>query len=99
METASAIVADAMNILNFGFIGNTVTEGKAPIAETDFDRKYYVRVEEPTSAIENALDADFFEVIYSGEEGTAFLTQPMNIEESKSQLKYFNVLAMHPIAD
>lgn len=99
METASAIVADAMYILSFGFIGNTVTEGKAPIAPQSFARKYYVRVEESTTSLENALDSNFFEVVYSGEEGTAFTTEPVTMEDAKAQLKDFNVQAIYPIAD
>lgn len=99
METASAIVADTMNIVSFGFIGNTETEGKAPMAHSDFQRHYYVRVAETPAELAKALTPEFYEVITTGENGTAIKTQPMNIEESIAKFKDFDVLAMHPIAD
>ncbi|XJS10132.1 homoserine dehydrogenase [Aerococcaceae bacterium WGS1372] len=43
LETASAVVADIMNIMKFGFVGNLVVKNKAKISQESSEGAYYIR--------------------------------------------------------
>lgn len=43
LETASAVVADIMNIMKFGFVGNLTVDNKAVISHGNHADSYYVR--------------------------------------------------------
>lgn len=43
LETASAVVADIMNIMKFGFVGNLVVEDKAAVSQESSEGTYYIR--------------------------------------------------------
>ncbi len=98
METASAIVADVMGIMNFGFIGNTETQENALITSEEFPRHYYVRLS-ASEEIEQIAQEHHYEIVYSEEDGIVLYTPSMTPKELKDSLSTQSIQALYPIID
>ncbi|MBG9982914.1 homoserine dehydrogenase [Aerococcaceae bacterium DSM 111020] len=98
METASAIVADMMGIMNFGFIGNTETKESALTTSETFPRKYYVRLL-ATTEIKQMVENNQYDIVYSKDNDIAIQTPIMSLSELLDSVSTESIQALYPIID
>lgn len=72
METASAVVSDAMNIARFGYTGNFETDKTVEVSAEDSESKYYIRFADSQETAEQYLNEKdiSFTTLQAGEDFT-----------------------------
>lgn len=98
LETASAIVSDIMEIIQFGFKGNLIPEEKAEITNSFTEHPYYIRFNstaEETEKILKKLNLSYD--IFEGDHAFTIQTAPLKNEKKEVLLKQADVAAMYRI--
>ncbi|GAB2324392.1 homoserine dehydrogenase [Alkalibacterium sp. m-11] len=98
LETASAIVADIIEIAQFGYKGNLTPNEEAKITDTFTEHPYYVRFNDSADQAKKVLDE--LNILYEAFEGNhafAVQTVPLNNEEKEVLLEKAEVGAIYRI--
>lgn len=98
LETASAIVADVMEIAQFGFKGNFIPKKEAEITDAFTEHPYYVRFKQ--SAVEAAKMLEELGILYEAFEGDhAFTVQtvPLTNKNREALLEKADIGAIYRI--
>lgn len=97
METASAVVSDAMNIARFGFIGNVAPEQAVAVSAKETAQDYYIRLKTPNSqALHHLKEAGYTYESIHAEKG-AFLLSNVTAEQLASIDESLGLSAAYPI--
>lgn len=96
LETASAIVADAMNIAQFGFVGNTIPSQEAEISNGFTKHPYYIRFNVEKNEATELLEK--FEIAYEeflGNHAFTIETAPLANEKRDALLDKADIAAIY----
>ena len=98
METASAVVSDAMNIARFGFTGNLETDKTVEISAEGTECAYYIRFADSQDAAEQYLNEKSidFTTLQSGEDFT-IQTPPLSRQDIEAVQENLEVSAVYEI--
>ncbi len=98
LETASAIVADIMDIAQFGYKGNRIPKQTAEIADSFTEHPYYVRFNQSADQAKKVLeDLNILYHPFEGDHAFAVQTAPLTNEEKTTLLNKAAVGAMYRI--
>lgn len=98
LETASAIVADVMEIAQFGYKGNLIPKKEAEITNEYTEHPYYVRFNNSKEEAKQALnDLDILFEEFEGDHAFTVQTVPLNNSLKTKLLENTNVKAIYRI--